>query len=105
MRRSLPLFEASTVRAVLQRNKRRNKLRIPDSFTGDVLTMTNEVLTMTHAQYNSTDPHPGRRVAVLDTEMSYVDSGQAEGRSFPDATTRARTCALSPTATASSGAK
>ncbi len=31
---------------------------------------------MTNAQFNSTDPHPRRRVAVLDTEMSYVDTGQ-----------------------------
>jgi haloalkane dehalogenase len=29
-------------------------------------------------QVNSTDPHPRRRVAVLDTEMSYVDSGQGD---------------------------
>src|SRR5712692_3444240 len=31
---------------------------------------------MTNAQFNSTDLHPRRRVAVLDTEMSYVDTGQ-----------------------------
>ncbi len=31
---------------------------------------------MSHAQFNSADPHPRRRVAVLDTEMSYVDTGQ-----------------------------
>ena len=31
---------------------------------------------MTNAQFNSTDRHPRRRVAVLDTEMSYVDTGQ-----------------------------
>jgi haloalkane dehalogenase len=30
---------------------------------------------MTTAQFNSTDSHPRRRVAVLDTEMSYVDIG------------------------------
>lgn len=29
-------------------------------------------------QVNSTDPHPRRRVAVLDTEMSYADSGQGD---------------------------
>jgi haloalkane dehalogenase len=33
---------------------------------------------MTNAQFNSTDPHPRRRVAVLDTEMSYVDTGQGD---------------------------
>jgi haloalkane dehalogenase len=33
---------------------------------------------MTTPQCNSTDPHPRRRVAVLDTEMSYVDVGQGE---------------------------
>ena len=31
---------------------------------------------MSNAPFNSTDPHPRRRVAVLDTEMSYVDTGQ-----------------------------
>ncbi len=31
---------------------------------------------MTNAQLNLTDPHPRRRVAVFDTEMSYVDTGQ-----------------------------
>jgi haloalkane dehalogenase len=34
--------------------------------------------TMTTAQFNSTDPHPRRRVAVLDTEMSYVDTGRGD---------------------------
>jgi len=29
-------------------------------------------------QVSSTDPHPRRRVAVLDTEMSYIDSGQGD---------------------------
>lgn len=33
---------------------------------------------MTNAQFNSADPHPRRRVAVLDTEMSYVDTGQGD---------------------------
>ena len=33
---------------------------------------------MTHTQFNSTDPHPRRRVAVLDTEMSYVDTGRGD---------------------------
>ena len=29
-------------------------------------------------QVSSTDPHPRQRVAVLDTEMSYIDSGQGD---------------------------
>jgi haloalkane dehalogenase len=33
---------------------------------------------MSAPQFNSTDPHQRRRVAVLDTEMSYVDVGQGE---------------------------
>ena len=33
---------------------------------------------MTNARFNSTDRHPRRRVAVLDTEMSYVDTGQGD---------------------------
>ena len=33
---------------------------------------------MTNAQINSTDPHPRRRVAVLDTEISYVDTGRGD---------------------------
>ena len=33
---------------------------------------------MTNAQINSTDPHPRRRVAVLDTEVSYVDTGRGD---------------------------
>ncbi len=33
---------------------------------------------MTNARFNSTDLHPRRRVAVLDTEMSYVDTGQGD---------------------------
>jgi haloalkane dehalogenase len=31
-----------------------------------------------NSQSNSTDPHPRGRVAVLDTEMSYVDTGQGD---------------------------
>ncbi|HET8889366.1 MAG TPA: haloalkane dehalogenase [Candidatus Angelobacter sp.] len=33
---------------------------------------------MTNAQFSSVDPHPRKRVAVLDTEMSYVDIGQGD---------------------------
>ena len=33
---------------------------------------------MSTPQFNSADPHQRRRVAVLDTEMSYVDVGQGE---------------------------
>jgi haloalkane dehalogenase len=33
---------------------------------------------MANAQINLTDPHPRRRVAVLDTEMSYVDAGRGD---------------------------
>lgn len=33
---------------------------------------------MTNTQFNSVDPHPRKRVAVLDTEMSYVDTGQGD---------------------------
>jgi haloalkane dehalogenase len=33
---------------------------------------------MTNAQINSIDPHPRRRVAVLDTEVSYVDTGRGD---------------------------
>jgi haloalkane dehalogenase len=33
---------------------------------------------MPTVQLNSTDLHPRRRVAVLDTEMSYVDTGQGD---------------------------
>ena len=32
----------------------------------------------TSTQFNSVDPHPRKRVAVLDTEMSYVDTGQGD---------------------------
>jgi haloalkane dehalogenase len=33
---------------------------------------------MNNAQFNSTDLRPRRRIAVLDTEMSYVDTGQGD---------------------------
>ena len=33
---------------------------------------------MTNALINSIDPHPRRRVAVLDTEVSYVDTGRGD---------------------------
>ena len=33
---------------------------------------------MVNAQINSTDPHPRRRIKVLDTEMSYVDTGEGD---------------------------
>jgi len=33
---------------------------------------------MINDQFNSTNPHPRRRVAVLDTEMSYVDTGRGD---------------------------
>src|SRR6266481_9905027 len=33
---------------------------------------------MTNTQCNSTDPHPRRRVAVFDTEMSYVETGRGD---------------------------
>ena len=33
---------------------------------------------MTTVQFNITDLHPRRRVAVLDTEISYVDTGQGD---------------------------
>jgi haloalkane dehalogenase len=33
---------------------------------------------MTNAKINSADPHSRRRVAVLDTEMSYVDTGEGD---------------------------
>src|SRR6476661_1062877 len=32
--------------------------------------------TMIDAQFSSTDPHPRQRVAVLNTQMSYVDTGR-----------------------------
>ena len=37
---------------------------------------------MTTVLFNSTDLHPRRRVAVLDTEMSYVDTGQGDSIVF-----------------------
>jgi len=33
---------------------------------------------MTDNQINAADPHPRRRIAVLDTEISYVDTGQGD---------------------------
>ena len=33
---------------------------------------------MTYPQFNSTDCHPRRRIGVLDTEMSFVDTGQGD---------------------------
>ena len=33
---------------------------------------------MTNTQFNPTDPHPRRRIAVLDTEISYVDTGHGD---------------------------
>jgi len=33
---------------------------------------------MTNAQITSTDSHPRRRVAVLDSELSYVDTGRGD---------------------------
>ncbi|HEX2713825.1 MAG TPA: alpha/beta fold hydrolase, partial [Candidatus Acidoferrales bacterium] len=33
---------------------------------------------MTNPQFNPVDPHPRRRITVLDTEMSYVDTGQGD---------------------------
>jgi len=33
---------------------------------------------MSSAQFNSTDPHPRRRVVVFDTEISYVDTGKGD---------------------------
>jgi len=46
-------------------------MRIPEG-------VSSEVLTMTDAQFNSTDAHPRRRVAVLDTEISYIDTGHGD---------------------------
>jgi haloalkane dehalogenase len=33
---------------------------------------------MTNVQFSSIDPHPRRRVALLDTEISYVDTGRGD---------------------------
>jgi haloalkane dehalogenase len=33
---------------------------------------------MTNGQFNPADPHPRRRISVLDTEMSYVDTDQGD---------------------------
>jgi hypothetical protein len=43
-----------------------------------VTTVPDSVVSIPDAQFSSTDPHPMRRVAVLDTEMSYVDSGHGD---------------------------
>lgn len=40
--------------------------------------MTSENASATYVQINPADPHPRRRIAVLDTEMSYVDVGQGD---------------------------
>jgi hypothetical protein len=40
--------------------------------------MQTETASITNAQFNSPDAHPRRRVAVLDTEISYVDTGQED---------------------------
>src|SRR5439155_26001336 len=40
--------------------------------------LPDQVAAMPDAQFRSTDPHPRRRVAVLDTEMSYVDTGHGD---------------------------
>src|ERR1700730_2690032 len=37
-----------------------------------------EVKRMTNGQITSTDSHPRRRVAVLDSELSYVDTGRGD---------------------------
>jgi haloalkane dehalogenase len=37
---------------------------------------------MTKSQFNSIDPHPRRRITVLDTEMSYVDTGKGDPTVF-----------------------
>src|SRR5579859_7362124 len=45
------------------------KARIPDRASSEVMSDT---------QFNSKDAHPRGRIAVLDTEMSYVDTGQGD---------------------------
>ena len=40
--------------------------------------ISNQVSTMPDARFNSMDAHPRRRVAVLDTEMSYVGTGKGD---------------------------
>jgi haloalkane dehalogenase len=35
-------------------------------------------MTMTNTELTAFDPHPRRRIAVLDTEMSYVDTGEGD---------------------------
>jgi len=46
--------------------------------SNNVTTVPDSVATIPDAQISSTDPHPRGRVAVLDTEMSYVDTGQGD---------------------------
>jgi haloalkane dehalogenase len=41
-------------------------------------TVPDQVATMPDAQFSSTDPHPRKRVAVLDTEISYIDTGHGD---------------------------
>jgi len=43
-----------------------------------VTAVRDSVATIPDTQISSTDPHPRRRVAVLDTEMSYVDTGHGD---------------------------
>jgi haloalkane dehalogenase len=43
-----------------------------------VTRVPDQVAAMPDAQFRSTDPHPRRRVTVLDTEMSYVDTGHGD---------------------------
>lgn len=40
--------------------------------------ISSEVLTKSDTGVNSMDVHPRRRIAVLDTEMSYVDTGEGD---------------------------
>src|SRR5260221_5944343 len=46
-------------------------VRIPDR-------ISSEVLTKSDTGFNSMDVHPRRHIAVLDTEMSYVDTGEGD---------------------------
>jgi hypothetical protein len=39
---------------------------------------SNEVVPMNIQNLSSTDHHPRRRIKVLDTEMSYVDTGSGD---------------------------
>jgi hypothetical protein len=49
----------------------------------------------TDSQPTAFDPHPRRRISVLDTEMSYVDTGQGDPIVFLHGTRSARRCAIS----------